>query len=82
MKKAGHEDTAEAKLGLKRTVAVKAVDAGHNGDGLDRLVIRNYLFEKSAPQPIWYDECELTRVPDSMARLLAPGLPSGYAGKP
>lgn len=79
--------TAECPNGAARTNATilgigDVQDAGQTAEGLERLVIRHLYFGDPAPQAFWFQEYELTRVPDQMARALAPNLPSGYAGKP
>lgn len=79
--------TTECPFGsIRSNVTINAIadvqDAGKTSEGDDRLVIRVYNFDRVASPPMWLSEYELTRVPDLIARTLAPNLPSGYAGKP
>lgn len=55
------------------------LDAGPDLEGNERIILRTLSFSSLQPNTGWKQEFQLTRVPNSLARSLAPHLPTGIA---
>lgn len=57
------------------------IEAGPDAQGADRMLLRQWSHPTNGVGPGWTQEYEFTRIPNALARAVAPGLPTGIASQ-